>query len=324
MVAFVIGIVRGVFARSKRDPAGRTSRSLGILGVSAATFAWGLVPLVIKEVRIPTLAFASYRLWLGVLIYGVVLLATGRRLTWRTIRSCALGGVFFAIDISLSFGAFRLTTVANATIIGALAPVFIALGAARWFGERFGPRDLAFMAASLLGVVLVALGSSGSSEWSLAGDLMAAAGTLSWTSYWLFSKRARRSVSTLEYLATVMLVAAILVTSATAVAGISLAPPRGMDWLWVVLLAAIPGAVGHVMVAWSHRHVEAWLASLITQGQPVVGSAAAWLLLGESLTLLTIVGGVIVLTSTAVIAVREGLASAEHDAESTLAVVEDG
>jgi drug/metabolite transporter (DMT)-like permease len=120
-----------------------------------------------------------------------------------------------------------------------------------------------------------------------------------------------------------MLVAAVLVTSFTALSGISLSPPRGMDWLWVVLLAAIPGSIGHLMVAWSHRHVEAWLASLITQGQPVVGSAAAWLLLGESLTLMTVVGAVIVLISTAVIAVKEGLASAEHDAESVPAVADD-
>jgi drug/metabolite transporter (DMT)-like permease len=293
-------------------------RSLGILGVTFATVAWGLVPLVLKEVEMPTMAFASYRLWLGVVIYGVALLVTGRRPSWRTIRVCALGGVFFAADVSLSFNAFRLTTVANATIIGALAPVFIAIGASRWFGERFSTRDVLFMFASLVGVVLVALGSAGSPERSLAGDLCAAAGTISWTSYWLYSKRVRKSVATLDYLSTVMLVAAISVTAVTALSGISLAPPQGMDWVWVVLLAAIPGAIGHVMVAWSHGHVEAWLGSLITQGQPVVGSAAAWLLLGESLTLLTIVGGVIVLVSTAVIAIKEGLTATEHDAEGAI------
>jgi drug/metabolite transporter (DMT)-like permease len=79
-----------------------------------------------------------------------------------------------------------------------------------------------------------------------------------------------------------------------------------MDWVWVWLLVLIPGATGHMLVAWSHRHVEAWIASLVTQGQPVVGSVAAWIVLGESLTLLTIVGGLVVLAATAVIAVREG------------------
>ncbi|MFL5736222.1 MAG: DMT family transporter [Actinomycetota bacterium] len=299
-------------ARSKEEVDRHRGRLLGILGVTFATVAWGLVPLVLKEVGMPTMAFASYRLWLGVVIYGVALVVAKRRLSWRTIRLCALGGVFFAADVSLSFNAFRLTTVANATIIGALAPVFIAVGASRWFGERFSRRDLLFMCASLLGVVLVALGSTGSPARSLAGDLCAAASTISWTAYWLYSKKVRRSVATLDYLATVMVVAAICVTAATAVWGISLAPPQGMDWLWVVLLAAIPGALGHLGVAWSHGHVDAWLASLITQGQPVVGSAAAWLLLGESLTLLTIVGGAVVIVSTAMIAIKEGLTTTEH------------
>ena len=281
-------------------------RSLGILAVSATTIAWGLVPLILKETRMPTMAFASYRLWFGVLVYALALLATGRRLRWPTIRSCALGGVFFAADISLSFSAFKLTTVANATIIGALAPIFIALGAARWFGERFERRDAGFVLASFLGVALVAAGSSGSASWSPLGDLFAALGVLTWTSYWLFSKRARLTTPTLEYMATVMLVAAVCVTSVTAAAGVSLSPPRGMDWVWVWLLVLIPGATGHMLVAWSHRHVEAWIASLVTQGQPVVGSLAAWIVLGESLTLLTIIGGLVVLAATAVIAVREG------------------
>jgi drug/metabolite transporter (DMT)-like permease len=280
-------------------------RSLGILAVSATTIAWGLVPLVLKETRMPTMAFASYRLWLGVLVYAVALLATGRRLRWPTIRSCALGGVFFAADVSLSFNAFKLTTVANATIIGALAPIFIALGAARWFGEPFERRDARFVIASFLGVALVAAGSSDSASWSPLGDLLAALGVLTWTSYWLFSKRARRTTPTLEYMATVMLVAAVVVTAVTAVSGISLEPPRGMDWVWVWVLVLVPGATGHVLVAWSHRHLEAWIASLIMQGQPVVGSLAAWIVLRESLTLLTIVGAFVVLAATAVIAVRE-------------------
>jgi drug/metabolite transporter (DMT)-like permease len=284
----------------------RSGRTLGMAAVSATTVGWGLVPLVLKEVRMPTLAFASYRLWFGVLVYAAALAITGRRISWSTIRACALGGVFFAADVTLSFSAFRLTSVASATIIGALAPIAIAVGAARWFGERFERRDLPLIAASFVGVAIVAVGSSGSASWSPLGDAFAAIGVVSWTSFWLFSKRARRSIPTLEYMATVMLVAAVVVSSITAVSGVSLALPMGMDWIWVWLLVLIPGATGHVLLAWSHGHLEAWIASLITQGQPVVGSIAAWLLLGETLTLLTVVGGVVVLAATAVVAVREG------------------
>jgi drug/metabolite transporter (DMT)-like permease len=289
-----------------RGVAVRSRRSRGILAVSATTVAWGLVPLVLKETSMPPLGFATYRLWFGVLVYGCALLATGRRPRWATLRGCALGGVLFATDISLTFTAFRLTTVANATIIGALAPVLIALGAARWFGERFSRRDVPFMVASFVGVVVVAAGSTGSASWSLVGDVCAALSTVSWSAYWLFSKHARRDVPTLEYMACVMLVAAGVVTAAAVIGDVSLAPPSGVDWAWIWIVVLLPGSTGHLLVAWSHRHVEAWIASLITQGTPVVGSLAAWGLLGESLTLAVVVGGLVVLVSTAVIAVKEG------------------
>ncbi|MEO8292154.1 MAG: DMT family transporter [Actinomycetota bacterium] len=279
-------------------------RALGILAVSYTTLAWGLVPLVLREIDMPTLAFTSWRLWCGVVLNVGALYATGRRLRWETIRRCALGGVIFAADISITFAAFRLTSIASASIIGAVAPIFIAIGAARWFGERMQRSDLWFGLACFGGVALVAAGSHDTSSWSLGGDLLAALGTLSWTTYWLYSKRARQHVGPLEYIATVMLVAAVCVTVVAALSGTSLAPPRGRDWLWVVSIAIFPGAIGHVLVAWSHRHVEAWLGSLITQCVPVVASVSAWLVLGEQLTPLIVAGGLIVLGATAVIVIR--------------------
>ena len=279
-------------------------RALGILAVSYTTFVWGLAPLMVTQVDLPTLAIVSWRLWCGVVINLAALYLTGRRLRWETVRACAVGGVFFAADISITFGAFRLTTIASATIIGAVAPIFIAIGAARWFGERMERSDLWFGLACFGGVALVAAGSRGTSSWSLAGDLLAALGTLSWTAYWLYSKRVRRHVGPFEYVATVMLVAAICVTTVTALSGTSLAPPRGSDWLWVVAIAIFPGAIGHVLVAWSHRHVEAWLASLTTQCVPVVASVAAWIFLGQPLGWPVVVGGLVVLSATAVVVVR--------------------
>ncbi len=293
-------------------------RTLGILAVSYTTFVWGLVPLVLKQVDMPTLAFTSWRLWCGVVLNVGALYASGRRLHWETIRRCALGGVFFAADISITFGAFRLTSVASASIIGAVAPIFIAIGAARWFGERMERSDLWFGLACFGGVALVATGTHESSSWSLGGDLLAALGTLSWTTYWLYSKRARRHVGPLEYIATVMLVAAVCVTAVTALSGTSLAPPAGLDWLWVVSIAIFPGAIGHVLVAWSHRHVEAWLASLITQCVPVVASVGAWVVLGEPLTTPIVAGGLIVLAATAVIVLRVARREADGPAESPL------
>ena len=175
-------------------------RTAGILAVSVTTVIWGLAPLVLKQVDMPVLAFAAYRLWAGVLIFAVVFAVTGRRLTWATLRTCALGGVVFTADVACSFLAFKLTSAADATIIGALAPVFIMIGAARWFGEHVGRRDLVFVGISLVGVALVTIGSAGTPAFNVWGDLFAFVSVFTWTAYWLVSKRARASVGAFEYI----------------------------------------------------------------------------------------------------------------------------
>ena len=283
--------------------------------LSFTTVVWGLVPLVLKQIEMPTLAFASYRLWIGVALYAVVFLARGRRPTWATVRATVLGGVFFAGDIVLTFTAFRLTSVANATIIGALAPVFITLGAVKWFGERLGRRDAIVIASSFAGVALVAIGSQGSPTWSPVGDAAAALSVLTWTAFWLFSKRAREHVDAIDYMAGVMLVSAVVVSTMSLVTRTSLRPPDASDWAWIVLVAVVPGMMGHLSVAWSHRFVEAWLGSLLLQSQPVIGSVAAWVVLDERITALTAIGGAIVVVSTAFIVVR-GARRDSVDAES--------
>ncbi|MEX0834037.1 MAG: DMT family transporter [Actinomycetota bacterium] len=286
-------------------------RALGIAAVGYATVVWGLLPIVLKQVEMPTLAFATYRLWFGILIYAVALLAMRRRLRWEVIRVCWPGGLLFAADLVLTFNAFRITTAANATIIGAISPVFIAIGAARWFGERIGRKEAMLMAASIAGVGLVALGSFGSPAWRPLGDAFAAASTLSWTGYWLFSKRVRTKlrVGTLEYMTTVMVVAGGAVTVVTVASGVSLAPPQGEEWIWLAYTTVISGAAGHLALAWSHRHVEAWLGSLVMQSMPVVAATAGWILLNEAMTPLSIAGGAVVLAATGAIVARERFGS---------------
>lgn len=281
-------------------------RRLAIGALVLTTAIWSVPPLVLKQTALSPLDFAAYRLWAGVALYVVVFAATGRRLRWSTLKACAPGGVLFAVDVALSFTAFRLTSIADATIIGSLATVAIIIGAARWFGEQMERSDLYFVVAALLGVAAVAIGSSGSSSFSLTGDLFAVVGIFSWTGYWLFSKKARAAASALEYMASVMLVAAIVMTVLVPLTGHRLTPPHGADWLRVWGVALFAGTIGHSVVAWSHQHVPSWLGALILQCQPAGSTALAWVVLHESVSPLTAIGGAVVVGATATLVMRAG------------------
>ncbi|MGE5459636.1 MAG: DMT family transporter [Solirubrobacterales bacterium] len=279
-------------------------RTAAIVAVSATTVVWGSVGVFVKTTSISGLTFAMYRLWLGAAVHVVALLVLRRRLTWSTFKVCAPGGVLFAMEISLSFSAVKLTAVANAAIIGALSPILIVLAAGRMFGERVTREQMVLVVASFAGVVIVAIGASGSPAWSPAGDLLALVGSFAWTAYWLFSKRARASASALEYMTSVMLVGALAITPvALAIGGV---PPASLDIHDAVVLAGltlVPGMIGHLLLAWSHRHVEAWLSALITQCVPVIGALMAWPVLGEPITPIVALGGLVVVGATGAIVV---------------------
>lgn len=282
-------------------------RTAAIVAVSVSTVAWGSASVFVKGTSITGLTFAMYRLWLGVFVHLVALAVVRRRLSWATFRACALGGVFFALDISLGFTAVKLTTVANFAIIGAISPILVLLVAGRMFGERVRAREAALVALSFTGIVIVAVGSSGSPAWSPVGDVLALLSTLSWTSYWLFSKRARAGATTLEYMTSVMLTAAVAVTPVALLAGgVPPVMPDASDWVVLAFVTLVPGAMGHLLAAWSHRHVESWLSSLITQCAPVVSATLAWWVLGESLTPIVVVGGLVVVGATALVVVGAG------------------
>ena len=290
-------------------------RKAGVAALVLTTVIWSVPPLILKQTALSPLDFAAYRLWAGVAIYAVIFALTGRRLRWATLKACAPGGVLFATDVALSFTAFRLTSIVDATIIGSLATVAIIIGASRWFGERLERGDMWFVVAALIGVAVVAIGSSGGASFSLEGDLFAVAGVFSWTGYWLFSKKARANATALEYMATVMLVAAIVMTALAPLMGQPLTPPRGADWLRIWGVALFAGAIGHSLLAWSHSHLEAWIGALILQCQPVVSTLLAWVLLDEVVGPVTAAGGALVVGATVMLVARAGRRSpGEYDA----------
>ncbi len=284
-------------------PPSARDRRLGIAAVTIATVVWATGTIIVKDSSLSGLHFAMFRLWAGVVISLGALAVTRRRLSWKTFRACALGGVFFAGDIALHFTAVKLTSIADVALIGALAPVVIAVGSAKLLGERIPPRDAALVAASFLGVVVVAVGSAGTPTWSLAGDVLAFLGIGTWVAYWFFSRRARHDVPSIEYFTCVMIAGAVVMTPTALILDGVPSMPTSSEWLSVWAVAIFPGFVGHTLVIWSHPRVASWRSALITQCTPIVSVILAWVVLGETITVaVAIGGGVVIVTTGAVIA----------------------
>jgi drug/metabolite transporter (DMT)-like permease len=243
----------------------------------------------------------------------VLLSVLDRRVSLQVLRKALPGGAFFAVNMVLFVVSIRMTSVANATIIGALQPAIVLLVAGRWFGERVGTREVVWTLVAIAGVALVVLGSTTAPSWSPLGDLLAVGAVLTFTGYFLVSKRLRTDdIGTIEYLTAVQLIAAIVVTP-FAVIPDGVEVPTGSDWAWLAVLIFVTGMGGQIVVTWAHRYVDVSLSSLMLLGVPVVAAPSAWAILGESLGPLQVVGGVVTLAGIAAVLLRSQAKQPEID-----------
>jgi drug/metabolite transporter (DMT)-like permease len=288
---------------------GLRATPLGILAVAVPVVGFSLANLIVKVTPAPALTFAFWRLWLGAAAMLALALLTGRRPSRQVLLAGLPGGVLFGLNIVFFFVALKETAVADVLVISALQPAMTVLVAGRLFGERVSRRELAFVFTSMVGVVVFVIGSSGTPAWSLRGDLFAVASLLVFFAYFLWSKRARYRVGATEYLATVTVVAAVVVTPLS-LAGPGVGGMRTTDWLWLALFVAV-AQVGHLLLVWAHPHIDVTLSSLLLLGEPPLSAAAAFVALGEPITWLGAAGGVIALGSLAAVVLG---ASVDKDA----------
>ena len=90
-------------------------------------------------------------------------------------------------------------------------------------------------------------------------------------------------------------------TPVVLLSGQSLGRVHAGDWLWISLLAVVPGS-GHLVMNWAHRYVDASVSSAIGNLNPLVAAVAAIPILGQSLTSVQWAGVIAGLGAIAVIA----------------------
>jgi drug/metabolite transporter (DMT)-like permease len=264
---------------------------------------WGFGGIFAVLATAPGLVITFYRLWISAGLYLVILYASGRRLTWATLRGSWLGGLFLTGDMATFFSAVKLTSILDVTVILAVQPAVVLLVARRMFDERMGRWDVAWIVVAIVGVCVAVVGSGVKSHHQMAGDLLAVGALLCWSSYWLVSKRASAATDSVEYTAGVGLVAAVALTPILWISGQSLDRVEPGDWTWIILLTVIPGGAYFVM-NWAHRYVEASVSSAMSCLSPLVAAVAAYFILNQPLTLLQISGVVMGLAGVAVVAAR--------------------
>lgn len=225
-----------------------------------------------------------------------------RREIWATWpQSLALGACGMWICGAWVYKAGESTGAMNISLIYASAPVLIAVGSVLWLGERFSKRQIAGVALAMGGVVHVVVRGD---WWHLSqvqlvpGDLWIAAAAVAWAAYALLQKKWTTPLGSTARLATIC-AGGVVVLLPFALWELSRpdAPALGQQALGLILMTALlPGLGAYWLYGWTQKMLGASRVAAMLYLGPLYSGIAAWAVLGESLGLHHVLGGVLILS----------------------------
>ena len=272
---------------------GRAIVAFAALLLSAA--AMGISPVFVRIAGIGPFTSAFYRVFLALpLLYAWGRLEQGSdptRVDPGWTRPIVLAGLCFAGDLFFWHLAVLRTTMANATLLATMAPVWVALFSGLFIGESVTRTMVAGLGLCVAGGALLVGTSFGYAPERLAGDLAGIATSFFFGLYFLAVRAARRRAT-----AGVILFRSSVVTAAI-LAGIAGALEN--QW-WPTSLAGaaalfamawISHAGGQGLLAYALGHLSAAFSSLVIFLEALAAAFFGWLFFHETLAPLQMLGG---------------------------------
>ncbi len=279
----------------------KTSEGRARLAISIAAlavFTWGFGPLMVRGIDASAGTIVFWRLWMAMPVMLTAAYFTGGRVSLPLLKAVFVPGVMFGISTLVGFSSYHATSIANATLIGALQPVLMLFIAPLLFGERSSARQILLAVIALCGISTVVLGANQSSGASLHGDALALINLGLFTTYFVRMKQVRnKGIHSIALIAGVFCVAAVTVTPWVLLTSHDLGALHGADWLSIVGMVLLTGLIGHGLMTWAQRHVDITLASLLMLGGPVISAIGAWIVFSQQLSAVQIAGALVVLAA---------------------------
>lgn len=260
--------------------------ALAFVALLAGGCAIGFAPIFVRWSDTGPVASAFWRLalaapllwlWVGTQKSASV------RATDSTLRTALLAGLFFAADLGVWHWSIVYTTIANATLLTNLAPIFVTLGGWLLFRQRVSLLFIVAMVIALAGAALLAGANISLGGTRLLGDALGVLTALFYASYLLAIKRARAASSTATLMALSTSVSAVVLLPVALLSPQPMLPADAQGWLVLIGLALVTQVLGQGLITYALAHLSATLSSVSLLIQPLVATALAWWLFAEAL-----------------------------------------
>jgi drug/metabolite transporter (DMT)-like permease len=271
------------------------SAALAFVALIGAAMAMGISPVPVRFAEIGPFTSAFWRvalalpfLWLWSRLESQPTDLSTTDVDGRL--SVLLAGLLFAGDLTFWHLAIMNTSVANATFLATLAPVWVVLGSGLFLGESVARNVIIGLILCLTGAGALIGGTWSLTPAQLDGDLYGLVTSFFFGAYFLAMRRARRAYGSGQALFLSTLVTALVLLVEALLIEDVMWPATFFGVGALAALALVSHAGGQGLLAYALGHLPAAFSALVIFLEAVAAAFFGWLILGEDIGATQVIG----------------------------------
>lgn len=276
----------------------QNTRTRAYFALVGGVLSLTLSPLFVRWSEAPGLVTSFYKMFITPVLLTPVVFYFAHNYGWPQKKAFLFpiaAGIFSAIDHGFWATALAQTTVANATLLNNLSPLWVGLFALIVWQQKLHLRFWFGLFAAFIGVSLV-LGSNIFVRTNFAcGDLLAILSSVFYAGFSLITQKGRRFLSVLFYLWAFSFSGAACLFLATRSLGMPLAGYSPRTELIFLATSLIAQLCAYSFITYALGTLPASIVAPTMVLQPVLTALLAIPFVGEGLVLSQVAGGLLTL-----------------------------
>jgi drug/metabolite transporter (DMT)-like permease len=268
--------------------------------------------LVIRSVAtVPALVLAFWRmLTASGMLWSYSVIRPAGTLSSANKKRIIFAGIFLGCHFACFFLGVRNTSIANATLLGCMAPIFTVF-ISIFQKKKINKMTYVGLIVALIGGGIIQSGDLSLNNANLFGNSIALLSALFIAITFVLAEEIRQETNSIVYGRTLFFVASITVLLIAATAGDSILNFKAGDIPWFLFLGLVPSIFGHNLLNYAVKYITPTAVSSVPLGEPIIASIFALLLFGETIPIGAILGGPVVLIGVYIIINNQAVSSGD-------------
>ena len=275
-----------------------SNRSRLMMVVSMTIF--GTLAPFVRRIGVTSGELALYRALMAAALISIFLVATKQKIPFAAIKKeiplLLLSGMAMGFNWILLFQAYKFTTVSVATLSYYFAPVIVTILCPIFFRERLTKKQVICFVMSTLGLVLITgIGDLSGANSHLTGILFGLGAASLYATVIMLNKFIKNVEGIhrtfLQFLAAIV----VLIPYVALTSGFNPGVLDGTGWLCLLVVGFIHTGVTYCLYFSSLKDLSGQKAAILSYIDPLIAVVISVTILGESMSFVQIIGGVLIL-----------------------------